>query len=514
MNDGLLRGRSANSVINASASILSQIIIILLNFIARTIFIKFLSTEYLGLNGLFTNILTVLSFSELGIGEAMVFAMYKPYRENDEDKLCQLMKLYKKAYCLIAVIVFVIGLVISFFLDYVVSEKPNIPENFQIIFLIYLLNTSISYLLTYKKSILLVAQKRFIVVFYQLTFSIVQLIVQALILFILRNFIIYLMCQVLCTFLGNVLISLHVNKKYPYILQKRGRLSKSECNDIFSNVKALAVTKIAGVVGSGTDNIIASKMIGLTTVGLASNYTLITNAANSLLWSVLNGITNVIGDFNVDSTFERRRKIFGELYLCSYWIFAFCGIAIITLINPLIELWLGQSFVLSSYVAFWLVFGIFIGGMNYPAYSFRISLGYFKQVRIYYIMYAILNVGLSIWWAKIWGIVGIFAATSISRLLTAEVADGFYVYKYGLNLNPLKYYLKDLFSIVSFSLSTLICCKVIGMISIIGIFGFVIKTIVCILLSNGLIILSIFWMPAFSEVINHGKLLVKKIKHR
>lgn len=503
--------RKKAAFINLSVSFGSQILIMLLNFISRTFFLRFLSSEYLGINGLFTNILTVLSLAELGIGEAMIFAMYKPMKEGNTEQLSELLNFYRKAYTYIAICVAAAGIVISFFLEYLVAEVPDIDENFQLIFLLYLANTVASYLLTYKRSLLLADQKRYLVVTIQTFFSVAQIVIQILLLWIFRDFLAYLFVQIACLILGNVAISLYVNKHYASITRNHAvSLPQQEQSKIFSNIKALSLTRIAGVIGSGTDNLIISKIIGLTTVGLVSNYTLIINAINSLLWSALNGIVNSIGDFNVDSSIERRRTVFDQIYIASYIVFIFVGVCIVALVNPFIQLWLGPDFVLDIAIPFSLVLSIFIGGINFAAYSFRISLGYFKEVQWFYVAYAALNIALSIIAGKVWGAVGVFLATSISRLLTAEIADGYYICKAALNRKPITYYSKDLFSIVTFSLLCLVTTYVNSFIPGFGLGSFVIKCVITVMITSIMLVLICFKQSGFKELLAYAGNILKK----
>lgn len=496
---------------NLIVSFGSQVLIIILNFVSRTFFLHFLSSEYLGINGLFTNILTMLSLAELGIGEAMIFAMYKPMREGNTQQLSKLLNFYRQAYRYIAISVAAVGIILSFFLEHLVASVPKIDENFQIIFLLYLANTVASYLLTYKRSLLLADQKRFIVIAIQTTFSVIQIVIQILLLWLFKDFMAYLVIQILCLILGNVVVSLYVNKHYKTITSnKKTHLSKEERSGIFSNIKSLAITRIAGVIGTGTDNLIISKMIGLSTVGLVSNYTLITNAINSLLWSALNGLVNSIGNFNVDSSIERRRSIFDQVYLCSYAVFAFVGVCIVSLVNPFIQLWLGSDYVMDIAIPFTLVLSIFIGGINFAAYSFRVSLGYFKEVQWFYVAYAVLNIILSIFAGKVWGAAGIFLATSVSRLLTAEVADGYYIYKFALKRKPILYYLRDIFSILSFGALCLLTSFLNGLIPGVGIGSFVVKCLITVIVTLTLLLLFTFKQKGFTQLCSYAKNILKR----
>ena len=93
--------RTKNTIKNVRSGIIVQTINRLMIFVVRTVFIKTLNTQYVGVNGLFTNILTILSFAELGIGTAIIYSMYKPVAEHDHKKIKSLMKLYQKSYNII-----------------------------------------------------------------------------------------------------------------------------------------------------------------------------------------------------------------------------------------------------------------------------------------------------------------------------------------------------------------------------------------------------------------------------
>ena len=102
--------RSEYVMRNASVTLAMQILKNLIGFVGRTVFIKVLGAEYLGVNGLFTDILTVLSLAELGIGNAMVFSLYKPLAEKNVAKIKSLMRLYAQSYRIIGFSIAALGL--------------------------------------------------------------------------------------------------------------------------------------------------------------------------------------------------------------------------------------------------------------------------------------------------------------------------------------------------------------------------------------------------------------------
>lgn len=129
--------RTRYSIINMLFNIGGQFLTMLLSFINRMVFIRCLSAEYLGVNGLFTDVLSILNFAELGIGTAMVFSMYEPAARDDEQKLARLMNLYKWMYRAVAVSVLLFGLVLLPFLPYLIKGGEGI-EHITLIYMIYL----------------------------------------------------------------------------------------------------------------------------------------------------------------------------------------------------------------------------------------------------------------------------------------------------------------------------------------------------------------------------------------
>ena len=281
--------RVRNTTINSMVALFSKVIVFIVQFICRTILIKTLGTEYLGVNGLFTNILTMLSFAELGIGSAIIFKLYKPIAENDNEKIKTYIKFYQKAYIYIGTIILGLGMLLIPFLKYIVTDVPSIKENIIFIYILFLVNSSISYFFTYKKSIIIGFQKEYITTILNTAAIVLQNIVQIIVLLLTKNFILYLIIQILATLLDNIVASIKANKMYPYIKEKEyTKISKREEHKIFKDVKALVLYKLGYTISTGTDNIIISTFIGVSQVGLLSNYTMIINAVKSFTSSFFN----------------------------------------------------------------------------------------------------------------------------------------------------------------------------------------------------------------------------------
>lgn len=436
-------GRTLNVLRNIGVSIVSQCLTLILSFISRTAFIKLLGAEYLGINGLFSNILTMLSFAELGIGNAIIFSMYKPLAEKDEIKIKALMKLYKKAYRVIAIIIAICGIIIIPFLDVMIKEAPSIKEDIVIIYLLFLVNTIVSYFYVYKKSIIIADQKNYIVVINQQIFYFIQTIAQIVFLLITKDYIKYLIIQIICTFAGNYFVSKKADTIYPYLRDRDIKpLDKLEIKEIYINVKALFLYKFGSVILNGTDNIIIAALIGVTEIGISSNYILIISAVTTIVSQVLNAFTASIGNLNVLETNEKKYEVFNQLFYISTCIYSFCGVGLMLFINPLIKLWLGEGYLLSDLATFALVLHFYVNGVQFASYTYRTTMGLFVKSKYTPIYAAMINILLSIVLSYPFGLAGVYFATSIARLLTTTWVDPVMIYKSSFNKHPILYFIK------------------------------------------------------------------------
>ena len=485
------RSRTANVSINMIAGLICQFISLLVNFVSRTAFIRTLGADYLGVNGLFTNVLMILSFAELGIGNAIVFSMYKPLATRDNEKLASLMQLYKKAYRMIGCVIAVVGLLITPFLNYVIKEAPDISENIFLLYLLFLLNTVSSYFFVYKKSIIIADQKNYIVLFLTEGVHIAQIAAQIVFLYLTHNFVIYLIIQVICTVAGNVIASVIANRLYPFLKDKVLPLSKEESRKIFKNVRALAAYKFGSVILNGTDNILISAMVGITEVGLASNYIMVINAATAFLGKITDAFTASVGNLNAEGQIQKQYDVFQKMFFISAWIYGYASVGLIMTFNPFIEAWIGREYQLGMLVVGAIVAEFFVKGLHNVAYTYRTTLGYFVQGKYSAFIAAAINIVLSILLCKWIGLAGIFIATPISRILSIGIVDPILIYRNGFHKNPILYYLNYVKCLLIIVIIGLLCNWILGFVNVVGWLGVLCRAGIVTVVFNG-IMLAIF----------------------
>jgi len=431
--------RVKNSIYNITYGLGSQIIITLLSFVSRTVFIHTLGNEYLGINGLFSNILTMLSLANLGIGGSIAYSLYKPLAIKDEAKIKAYMNFYEKAYRSIGIIVLALGFSILPFLNYFMKAPPNIPH-ISLIYSLFVINSGVTYFFIYKSSIIVADQKNYIVTRINCLFSIVSITIQIIILITTKNFILSLSLQIILTMIQNSYIAHIANKRYSYIKEKnKERLDKNEKKLIFKNLSALSLYNLSGVIYNGTDNIVISSIIGVYAVGIYSNYYMIISSLKSILGQIFNSLIPSIGNLNAVEDEEKKYFIFNILYLTNFWIYGICSICLVILLNPFITLWLGDKYLLDFFIVFILFIDFFTGGINTASSVFKSSSGLYWYGKFGPIVCVIINLVLSILLVKYIGIAGVILGTLISRLATYSWIDPFITYKYVLK-KPLKIY--------------------------------------------------------------------------
>ena len=498
---------------NSSYSLVCHLLTLLLQFAVRTLFIKCLTVEYVGVQGLFSNILTVLSFAELGIGNAVSFSLYKPLAENNQYKVAQLMQFYKIVYRIIAAVVLIIGLCITPFLDSLVLERPNISENLSCIYIIFVINSAVSYLFVYKQTLILADQKKYIVSIYTIIVTAIICSLQCASLFLFKSFYAYLVIMVLGTVTTNVVISKKCDRLYPNILRNDIEpLEKNEKKSIFDNVKSLCLYKFGNVILNGSGNILVSKLFGVAILGVCSNFYYVINIGMGLFSQVLFSFVATIGNLNAVENDDRKTSVFFKISIFCFWLYGFICTGLYLYLNDFIYLWIGEEYMLNRFVVFSIVLVFYVDNVCFSLSSYRVTMGLFKKARFSPIIASIVNIILAIILSKFIGVAGVFLAVSISRFFCINLIDVYLVFKYGLRREGYKY----LYFYLMFTLFFVIVAFLIGLFTYKlphldnAYLELMKNVIIYTLVFNVLFVLSFHKLPTFIELSKNLKLLILK----
>lgn len=485
---------------NASIAFGVQIFNLLITFAVRTVFVKMLGNDYLSLNGLFTNVVSLLSFAELGIGNAIIFSLYEPIAKGKQATVVSLMCLFKKAYRWIRITIIVLGLLLVPFVDYLIKDI-NINQNFKVIFLLFLINTYVSYFYAYKKSLLIADQKNYIVSLIQQTILVVQSVLQCVLLVFTHNYILYLLIQIISTITINIITSKYVDELYPYLSTSAPELNRDERMSIFDNIKNIFFYKIGAVILNSTDNILISTLIATKLVGLYSNYSMLIAALNSVLMQVCNSIAATIGNYNVVNSTKKNEETFNCIFFLSFWVFGICTVCLSELLNPFVRIWLGTEYLLENSTIIIISLVFYITGINQIPSQYRTSFGIFKQAKFVPIIAAILNVVFSVVLGKLIGLNGIFIATIIAKLFTFNIVDPILIYRIGFRRNYSYFFVKKLVYFFILIGSFIITHFINNCIPDGGIMNLIIKAMISFTVSNIVFVLLLFRTKEFRTII-------------
>jgi O-antigen/teichoic acid export membrane protein len=497
---------------NVKSTMIVYIAKTILQFAVRMVFVRVLPIEYLGINGLFSNILAVLSLAELGIGPAIIFSLYKPLALGDSETVKSLMRLFKKTYISIGVVILILGVALTPWLDFFIQSRPDI-DHLEWIYLLFVLDTGVSYFYSYKRNLLLADQKQFVANFYQGVFQVALGILQMIFLVVTQSFWPFIILKVLATFLENVMVARKADTLYPLLHSTAIRPLDSDIKQtIVRNVEAMIFHKVGGIAVFSTSNIIISKFVGLTAVGLYSNYYLIINSIQGISGQIFGSLTASVGNLVAVEGQEKKIAVFKILQFLTAWIAFYISIGLYVMFNPLIELWLGPAYVFADSIVFVMVLNFYLTYMRKGVETFKDAMGLFWNNRYMPIAETIINLSAGIYLVQKYDIVGALLAMTISTVLTCFWIEPYVVMRNGLAY-PLKRYFAwyGVFTFLTVAVGYGLQVLYRQLWPVTTLVGFIAGVLLCTVIANGIWI-AVFYRTAEFRYVK--QLLINTLLHR
>lgn len=385
-------------------------------FILRTIFIYTLGMQYLGLNSLFASILTVLNMAELGVGSAMVFSMYRPIAEGDEERICALMNLYKLYYRVIGGIILVLGMVLLPFIPKLISGSVPEDMNIYVLYLMNLAATVLTYwLFAYKNSLLSAYQRNDIASKISLAVSTVQYIIQAVLLIAFHNYYAYLAVTILTSIATNIVTALIVDKKYPD-LKAKGKIPKSEIRIINHRVADLFTSKLGFVVVDSADTLVISAFLGLEVLAVYNNYYYIMTSLFGFIGIIFTSCTAGIGNSIIVETEEKNYNDLKKFLMIIFWIAGTCASCLLCTFQPFMKIWVGEEHMFGMSLVICMCVYFFVHEINRLLNTYKDAAGMWHEDRFRPLITALCNLGLNLVLVQYIGMFGILLSTIVSML--------------------------------------------------------------------------------------------------
>ncbi|MBP1990377.1 lipopolysaccharide biosynthesis protein [Paenibacillus eucommiae] len=430
--------RVKKASINVFVNMLTFIIGMLPSFIITKVFIDTLGIELLGLTSLYTNIIGLLSIVELGIGSAIIYSLYKPFAENDQVKIKGYLNYYSRFYKIIGCVIFISGLFLLPFLNVFIKNDVSLLEA-QIYFILFLLNTLLSYLFSYKLCILTVAQEGYKVAIATMLSKLVIAALQIAMFKLYPSIYGYICIQIVVNGVYYLLINIYINNKYKWINKTKGLIEEKERKSLTKNVKAIFLHKIGGMMVFGIDNLVISSFINLTVVGIFNSYNLVIGAAQGVISSALSGVTASVGNLLAEGNNDAY-KVHKRLFFLSFWVVSFVTISLFNTLEQFVFLWLGKGQIMDHFTIQVLLINFYFMLMRASVERFKEGGGIYHQDRFAPLFEATIKLVASVLLVKAIGLPGVFLGTLISNVGIIFWVKPRMVYKYIFNMRLIDYF--------------------------------------------------------------------------
>lgn len=428
--------RTQYAILNSTVSAIIFALKIVVQFIGRSVFIYYLGKEYLGVNGLFSSILSVLSLAELGIGQSIIYSLYQPLANENYSKVRALMKLFKKIYTLIGFVIAFIGILLIPFLHLFINGGENI-DNIQIIYLLFLANSVASYFFTYNRSLLNADQKNYITVVIDFLFSTLGIVIQIIVLILWENYLLYLMITIISTFLGNIVLSIFVSREYAFLKNPIVEKLDNETIDILKkNTVGNLASKLGSIIVTSTDNLLISAFVNLSVVGVYSNYLLIINSIMGFSTQIVTSVTGSIGQLVASDDKKKGYDIFLKHNFINFSVLFFITCILFAVLNPFISIWAGETYTFSRLTITIIIINYALKSYRQSGWVFIDAYGLAWKLKWKPIVESFVNLIISLIFLLVFdlGVNGVLFATSLSSVLVVSWWEPYAVYKYGLNV--------------------------------------------------------------------------------
>lgn len=439
--------RSKKVLINSIFGVAGYVILMLSNFVTRSVFVDQLGLSMAGVDTTFKNFLQVLSLAELGLSTGLLYKLYKPIEEKNNKEIKRILNFYKQAYKIIASVFMGGALVLSLVVNFFIEDTDKSPLYISFLFILYASDTVASYLFANRKALIVADQNNYLVNRNDAFISLITLISQVSLLYLTKSFIVYAVIKIVCRLIGATLIGNKFNKMYPEIAKDKSKetITGDEKKSLIKNMSAMLCHRIGGVSVTATGSAIISKLLGTVQAGIYGNYILITNTLLMLVTQVFNGITASFGNIITVESKEVIYKRFNLLYFFNYLIFSFFTVSVGILIQPFMRLWMqdAPNSLFSYNTVLLLLCYFYVYGMRRVILMAKDSAGLYRQDQWFAIVEAILNIIMSITfvlYSK--SINGIIIANTLSMLIIPFWTQPYLVYKHVLGEKVIKYYVK------------------------------------------------------------------------
>ncbi len=514
--------RTKNTLKNLVFGYAEELIIIILSFITRRIFVQTLGEQFTGLNSVVSNILSMLNLVELGFGSAIIYSLYKPLAKRDEAHIKALMGFYQSTYRIMGLIIAGLGLCLMPVLPFIIKDDVSFT-NIYFIFALHLLQTVSTYLFfAYKRAILEADQKMHMISKIRSVFMTLVYLSQIGVLLLFESYYIYLMITIGGTIIQNVFVAFCSNRQYPFLHGKAPKLDKQERREIKKNCSALLIYRMNSYVLNSTNSLILANFVSLSIIGYYGHYLTLVNAIKAFMNKFFSSLVGSLGNLHAESELsdknkkkvKREESVFASINLISFATYGLFGVGLFAVANNFIDIWIGEGQTLSKVAVLLISIECFIYGLAKPTASFRASMGLFQQCKYRPIASMVLNLILSLTLVQWFGIEGVLFGSVASVAFTTSWFDPLIIYRDGFKKSPKIYFGKILLFAFIEGTSMGLCALFAYFVPLSGIVGVLVNGVFSVVIFGILFIVFLHKFPEFKELVSLAKSILSGFRRK
>ena len=403
--------RVANVLRNSIYAMTLYVVLAVLGILIRQAFTRHLPIELLGLEGLFTNVIALLSIAELGISTVVSYGLYREIATKNEDEVNMLMSIYRYIYLIIGTLVALIGIILFFFLPWIVRDNSIDWHYVQFVYVIQICTVLSTYFLAYRRTLFTADQKDYICVRIDLVCSFAANLIKFAAIIVWESYTMYALSALGFNILANLIISHRLGREYPFLHTVRVTIQDLRQRKFFVDIKNFLIHKLSYLVYFGPDSIIISSFLGLRTAGLVANYVLLCDGVYKLLYKMLQGIIPSVANLVYTDDREKIYRVYRMLDFGYFLMGGYIACIYFIVLQPFVALFFGAEFLLNDAYVMALAVNVFLGMQFENAYNFRSTYGVFENDRVYMILSAVTNLILSVILVQHLGVVGVMIGT-------------------------------------------------------------------------------------------------------
>ena len=425
--------RVHRSVMNIKVGMLFYILSLFLAFFSRKIFLDCFGAEFIGLTGMLMNIMRFLSVAELGIGTSIVYFLYKPLQEDDHEEINKIMSMLAYLYRCIGFIIGIFGIVISLFFPWWFGHLETGLPLVYFAFYAFLASSVAGYIFNYKQLLVGANQKQYLVNAYFQTITILQSIVQILLAYYYRNLWLWVLVGLFFTIIGIIVFNYRIRQLYPWlsISIKEGKANLKQYPEVLKKTRQIFVQKIKDFILYRSDEILVGAFVSVVQVAFYGNYTIITNKLNFLVNILSDGMNAGVGNLVAEGNEQNTMKVFWELTAIRFFITGIVVYGLLLYLQPFVTCWFGSQYRLSDLIVYLLIFNIFIFLSRGVVENYISAHGLFSDVWAAWTE-LLLNLGITLCLAPLYGIVGILLGKIISVFFIAIFWKPYFLFTKGI----------------------------------------------------------------------------------